>query len=569
MAFLTTITGPSKGAKHEISPGEIIIGRHPECKIVVEVGAVSRHHAKIVQSGDAIHLEDLKSRNGTFVNGQLISGSHALREGDQIRICEVEFSFHTGEQPGFMGPESTTGLLKDSGASGFGVVLVDDEASDPDSDSSSGGQVEVSKDSSGVVRLDAGTDAKLRALLDISRSLGGQLVLDEVLPATLESLFRIFPQADRGFIVLETPDGKLVPRWAQNRNKGEEGTVRISRTIIRQVMNEGTPIISLDAASDERFEMSESIADFRIRSMICAPLIDSDGKAFGALQIDTMDQKNRFNAIDIDLLSSVATQAGVAIHNAKLHENALQQQAVEQDLRLANDVQHAFLPLTAPDVPGYQFHSFYRAAHHIGGDYFDYIDLGEGRIGIIVADVVGHGVAAAMYMAKLSAETRFCLASEPDPAKAIDKLNERMCALPVEQFVTFLLVVLDPGENTMTIVNAGHMPPIVLSSDGKTLSEPGEEESGVPIAVMDGFEYERITIPIQPGEMAVMYTDGINEAMDINDEEFGMERVRAAVLAGGKPEVIGERILGEISTFAGNAAQFDDMCIVILGRDKP
>ncbi|QDS90092.1 Phosphoserine phosphatase RsbU [Rosistilla ulvae] len=566
MAFLSTISGPSKGARHEIPPGEIIIGRHPECKVVVEVGAVSRHHAKIVRSDDAIQLEDLKSRNGTFVNGQLISGLHTLREGDQIRICEVEFSFHTGEQPGFMGPESSTGLLNDSGGSGFGVVLVDDDGSDADLESSSG-QVEVQKDSSGVVRLDAGTDAKLRALLDISRSLGGQLVLDEVLPATLESLFRIFPQADRGFIVLETPDGKLVPRWAQNRSKSEEGTVRISRTIIRQVMNEGTPMISLDAASDERFEMSESIADFRIRSMICAPLIDSNGKAFGALQIDTMDQKNRFNAIDIDLLSSVATQAGVAIHNAKMHENALQQQAVEQDLRLANDVQHAFLPMSPPDVEGYEFHSFYRAAHHIGGDYFDYVDLGEGRVGIIVADVVGHGVAAAMYMAKLSAETRFCLASEPDPAKAIDKLNERMCSLPVEQFVTFLLLVLDPKEHTMTIVNAGHMPPIVLSPDGK-LSEPGEEESGVPIAVMDGFEYERITVPIKPGDLAVLYTDGINEAMDINDEEFGMERVRAAVLAGGKPEVIGERILAEISDFAGNAPQFDDMCIVILGRNK-
>ncbi|QDV70463.1 Phosphoserine phosphatase RsbU [Rosistilla carotiformis] len=566
MAFLSTISGPSKGARHEIPPGEIIIGRHPECKVVVEVGAVSRHHAKIVRSDDSIQLEDLKSRNGTFVNGQLISGLHTLREGDQIRICEVEFSFHTGEQPGFMGPESTAGLLKDPAGSGFGVVLVDDDADDSELDSSSG-HVEVQKDSSGVVRLDAGTDAKLRALLDISRSLGGQLVLDEVLPATLESLFRIFPQADRGFIVLETPEGKLVPRWAQNRNKGEEGTVRISRTIIRQVMNEGTPMISLDAASDERFEMSESIADFRIRSMICAPLIDSDGKAFGALQIDTMDQKNRFNAIDIDLLSSVATQAGVAIHNAKLHENALQQQSVEQDLRLANDVQHAFLPMSPPDVEGYEFHSFYRAAHHIGGDYFDYVDLGEGRVGIIVADVVGHGVAAAMYMAKLSAETRFCLASEPDPATAIDKLNERMCALPVEQFVTFLLVVLDPKSHTMTIVNAGHMPPIVLSPNGE-LSEPGEEESGVPIAVMDGFEYERITLPIQPGELAVMYTDGINEAMDINDDEFGMERVRAAVLAGGKPEQIGERILSEISKFAGNAPQFDDMCIVILGRNK-
>ena len=562
MAFLSTISGPSKGERNEIHDGEAIIGRHPDCQIVVEVGAVSRHHAKIIASGDDIHLKDLGSRNGTFVNGQLISEPHLLREGDQIRICEVEFSFHHGQQPGFMGAGTATQLLDDS-SSAFGVLLVDDEADGDESTS----QVAVRRDDSGTVRVEASNDVRLKALLEISSSLGGQLELDEVLPATIEGLFRIFPQADRGFIVMETDDGKLIPRWAQNRSQEEEGaTIRISRTIIREVMDGRVPVLSLDAASDSRFEMSDSIVDFKIRSMICAPLIDSDGKAFGALQIDTTDQKNRFDEADTDVLASVATQAAVAIHNAKLHENALQQLSVEQDLRLANDVQAAFLPLQPPDAQGYKFNSFYRAANHIGGDYFDYIDLGDNGIGIVVADVVGHGVAAAMYMAKLSAETRFCLASEPDPAIAINMLNERMSAVPVEQFVTFLLVVLDPRQHTMTIVNAGHMPPMILSAGGE-LSEPGEEESGIPIAVMDGMEFERILVPIKPGDIVVMYTDGINEAMDAKDEEFGMERVRTAVLAGGQPKDIGERILSEIETFAAGAAQFDDMCIVIFGRD--
>ncbi len=561
MPYLYMTVGPNEGSRHELREGEYLIGRHPDCHIVVSVGAASRQHAKVVCTGDRVTVEDLGSRNGTHVNGKLLSREHVLSEGDQLRICEVEYRFQSDAAPAFLGPESSNRLMDDS-PSGINVMLVDDGGGDTSAPSG----IEIVRDASGTVRVDAGADVKLAALLEISRSLGGRLVLDEVFPSTLESLFRIFPQADRGFIVLETSDGKLIPRWAQTRRADDQDeAIRISSTIIRQVMNSREPMISLDAASDDRFEMSESIADFRIRSMICTPLLDAEGEAFGALQIDTMDQKNRFSEKETDLLQAVAVQVAVAIRNAKLHEQTMQQAAVEQDLQLANDVQSAFLPGTAPSVDEYEFHSFYRAAHHIGGDYFDYIHLDDGRIGIVIADVVGHGVAAAMYMAKLSAETRFCLASEADPAIAIARLNQRMSALPVEQFVTFLLIVLDPNSHSMTIVNAGHMPPIVLATDG-TLSEPGEEESGVPIAVIDDMDYESVTVPIKPGDMAVMYTDGINEAMDKNDEEFGMQCVRAAVMAGGSAQDIGNRILSGIEDFAAGAAQFDDMCIVIMGR---
>ena len=165
-----------------------------------------------------------------------------------------------------------------------------------------------------------------------------------MLPQVLKSLFKIFVQADRGFIVMETPDGKLVPRWVRVRREDVNDTLRISRTIIRQVMEAKEAILSADAASDERFEMSQSIADFRIRSMMCAPLMDNEGNAFGALQIDTLDQRHRFTKEDLELLVSTASQAAIAIQNAQMHEAALRQRELARDMQLANEVQHGFLP---------------------------------------------------------------------------------------------------------------------------------------------------------------------------------------------------------------------------------
>ena len=229
-------------------------------------------------------------------------------------------------------------------------------------------------------------------------------------------------------------------------------------------------------------------------------------------------------------------------------------------------MQQAFLPDSEPSGTGYRVSSFYQAANHIGGDYFDYIEMADGRIGVVVADVVGHGVAAAMFMAKLSAETRFCLAREPDVAQAIVQLNDRMSRLQVERFITFLLVVIDPASECITIVNAGHMAPVIRSHQDGAICEPGEEESGLPIAIDSGMDYEAVQHPMNVGDLAVLYTDGIDEAMDANDQLFGIERVRELTAEGGDADAVKERIVTEVRNHIGDAAPFDDMCLVVLER---
>lgn len=558
MAFLSTNSnGDESDNRFDLVAGETSIGRHPECGIVVDAGAVSRYHAKIVANGNEFMVQDLGSRNGTFLNGQLLSKPEHLREGDRIRISEIEFVFHSGEVPEFARGDNVT-----FDGANFGIMMVDDQETEQLSNNQ---KVEFRSSSDGL-KMVATSEAKLEALLRINGNLSNALALDEVLPKVLTSLFDIFPAADRGFVVMADESGNIVPRWVKTRTMVDETeTVRISRTIIREVMKNGQAILSMDASEDSRFDSSQSIADFSIRSMICAPLTDGEGRAFGALQIDSTQGRGQFREEDTDLLSGVAAQAGIVINNARMHEQALKQKEVEQDLIIAKQVQQAFLPQTPPVASGFRVSSFYQAAHHIGGDYFDYIHLSDGRVAIVVADVVGHGVAAAMFMAKLSAETRFCLASEPDVAKAICRLNDSMSKLDVEKFITFLLVVIDPTSESAVIVNAGHMPPILRRADG-SISEPGGEESGLPIAIDEGMDYEAVEMKLNVGDLAVLYTDGINEAMNSADEEFTMVKVRKLTAEGGDAEVIKDRIVKSVLEHVGSAPPFDDMCLVVIER---
>jgi serine phosphatase RsbU (regulator of sigma subunit) len=326
-------------------------------------------------------------------------------------------------------------------------------------------------------------------------------------------------------------------------------------------MDSKEAILSADAASDERFEMSQSIADFRIRSMMCAPLLDNEGRALGALQIDTLDQRQRFTKDDLELLVSTASQAAVAIQNAQLHEQALKQRELERDMRLAIEVQHDFLPDKRPILPTYEFFDFYQPAAQIGGDYFDYIPLPDGRLAVVVADVVGHGVAAALLMAKLSAETRFSLFTEPTPAAALTKLNEKLCESNMQRFVTMIQVILDPARHRATIVNAGHMAPLHRLASG-TIEEPGETLSGLPLGVTDALGYEQCEIEIGPGGLLTLYTDGINESLDASGTFYTIERLKDQVRQHLSEPSTSVRPSSRTSAASLARPQNDDMCLV-------
>ncbi|MCA9188762.1 MAG: SpoIIE family protein phosphatase [Pirellulaceae bacterium] len=551
MAFLQALNGPDRGRRYPLEQPTILVGRHPQCDIIVDVGAVSRKHAQVIVDGDRVYLEDLNSRNGTYVNENLVTNRQLLKENDEIRICDVTLVFTSGDQKQQEhGSVVTQVLLEDTSPSKSSTIMTKLDAT--------GGS---------EFRLTASAEAKLKAMLEITRALGQALALDDVLPKVLNSLFKIFIQADRGFIVLKDGSGNLIPRWTKLRRSDEDDMIRISRTIVTRVMEMKEAILSADATTDSRFDMSQSIADFRIRSMMCAPLIDSEGKVLGVLQLDTADQKQRFQAEDLEVLVSVASQAAIAIHNAQMHEAALEQKALQRDLELARRVQRGFLPQRRPKLDVFEFFDFYRPANQIGGDYFDYVTLRDGRIATIVADVVGHGVAAALLMAKLSTEARFHLATTDDPAQAVFRLNNALCEdSEGDRFVTFVMSVLDPTSNDIVVVNAGHPLPLLRSNEGY-LGWIGGERTGLPLGIAEDFEFEPETFTLQCGDQLAMFTDGISEAMNDVGDQYSNQRIEAALRTSQERfEMWAESLLSDVDRFMGNTSQYDDMCLVCVRR---
>ena len=232
MAFLTAISGSSYGSRFELTKKSTVMGRHPDCDVVIEAGAVSRQHASIEMVGDDYLLQDLKSRNGTFLNGHLVDKPSPLHDGDLIRICDVEYSFHNPALQGSselmldsanLGSKLGSGFVSGSGSgfgSGVGVMLID-EVEEAKHQRAIQSKLDFRGSTHGT-QLVSTAESRLQAVLDITQNLGHAVSLEDVLPKVLDTLFRVFLQADRAFIVL-VEDGELIPKWVKTRNPDHQG----------------------------------------------------------------------------------------------------------------------------------------------------------------------------------------------------------------------------------------------------------------------------------------------------------------------------------------------------------
>lgn len=560
MAVLEAIKGLTPGQSFPLERQCAVLGRHPDCDIVLDVGAISRQHARILKHGDGFFVEDLHSRNGTFLNEQIVRGQQKLAENDRLRICDLVFVFRQGT-----GQAAGAATQEEPGDTG--ALMVDDNGHSGGS-STFMSKLDVSSGKQGI-RLTVNAEVKLKALLEIGQNLSRALGLSDVLPKVLDSLFTIFLQADRGFIVLEDPATKrLVPKAVRHRRENVTERIRISRTIIKEVMAGKEAVLSADAATDSRFDMSESIVDFHIHSMMCAPLIGSEGRVLGVIQIDTVDPRHRFGGEDLEVLAAIASQAAIAVENAQLHEVALQESIFERDLALAHKVQQGFLPAVRPQVEGYEFYDFYEPANQVGGDYYDYVPIPGGRLAVAVADVSGKGISAALLMAKLSADARYCLVSEPTPAAAVSRLNRAFCESRWEdRFVTLVLAVLDPLRHEVTIVTAGHMAPLRRFADGRVEPVALEHSGGLPLGIEADIQYGQLPITLSPGDALLLYSDGVTDAMNAAGEFYGLKRLQDQL---GSPAesvmALGGRVLDHVQGFVGSHPQSDDMCVTCFGR---
>lgn len=544
---------------YELKSDEFVLGRLPECDIQLQSNMVSRKHARVVRRGREFVLEDLGSGNGSFVNGKRITEPVALRHDDRIKLGPVLLRFESDEPAA-----RPRGGADSPGATDVqGAFELDDSVED--SSSTIMGSVGAT---GGFGMLDVQPQAKLKAVLEISRALVGTHEPEKLLPKVLDSLFEIFPHADRGCVLLKDPaTGRMIPRAIKHRRGETDESVKISRTILQQVLEQKQAILSADAASDSRFRASESISALTIRSMMCVPMLSVAGDPMGVINIDTQNPLAQFKAEDLDLMIAVAGQAALSYESARLLASHVEKQKQDAEMGIARTVQHALLPENMPDLDGYEFFASYEAAQAVGGDYYDVMERPDGRICLAFGDVAGKGVPASLVMSRLSSAVRNIVEYVSDPAEAVMRLNNHMCAKAVEgRFVTFVLVILDPIAHTMSVVNAGHMSPLIRHTDGR-VEELDEASVGVPLGVVEGFPFQAVECTLEPGDCVVIYTDGVSEAMNPKSELYGMERLRDFVAkTGGRPLDLGPAIREDVKKHANGRAQNDDITLMVFGR---
>jgi phosphoserine phosphatase RsbU/P len=529
----------------------LLLGRHPDCDttdLFSGVTGVSRQHAVIERDGDQYLLEDKGSRNGTLLNGKPLTGKKPLRNADRIDICGIELTFLADRADASPNAPSTGE-----------VPLVDDPLQTPRS-------LTVFAVAPPTPVTPAGYSAgKLRALTQMLKRLGRSIDVDETLRELLAGLFAIFPQAERGFVAFAEGPDKITLRATHFRHGEPEAPPGLSRTLVNHILTRREAVLWSDHQEEDDQLISQSMVALKIHSAMCAPLLDGEGEPFGLVQIDTSQPLESFVADDLEVMSGAVSQAAVAVRFARLHEEGLRRQAIERDLQLARQVQFSLLPAECPSLDNYQFFAYYQAAQEVGGDYYDFIELPNQRLAVVVADVAGKGVSAALLMAKLSGELKYHLSCE-SPRAAISRMNDSLCNSGSGRFVTLLLAILERTTHRLTLINAGHLTPLVRRSSG-AVEAIGASQRGVALGILPGREYKELRVDIAPGDTWFVFTDGFTEADNPQGEMYGVNRIQEQ-LAQNPSGVhqLGERLVGDVHRFMAKHSQNDDMCLVTWGR---
>ncbi|MCR5360270.1 MAG: SpoIIE family protein phosphatase [Thermoguttaceae bacterium] len=573
-SFLKTASADLRNqVRYPIDKEMVDIGRHHQCDIRLTDDAVSRLHARIQFDRGQYTIEDKNSSNGTFVNGRRISRAVVLHDGDRVRIGSREFLFESDAAGARRPPASPVYSV--------GSVILDESLSKDSISFTS--QVDLRNVAQQPLirqpQADIAAELKnLRTKFDVTMSMMKNLgkVTDRrgLLPEFFVNLLRLFPQAD--VVSALGPDGgssrlKLLD-W-RVRGGGSEKPVRISRSIPQYVFDNEKAIISDSPASDPRFNAGEdSVLKKDVYSAMAVPIFKYEEEKKSPLAVVLVESRTgetKFSDSDLDLLIAIANQIGLYSENLKYQDLRHQEEMLEKELELAKQVQTALLPSEPPKYSCYTFFDYYRPAKTIGGDFYDFIRLPEGRLAVVLADVSGKGIPAALLAAKLSSDVRTALTSEKTPVDALKRLGYTFKTRRLEgRFITMIVLVLEPGNGRLHLFNAGHDTPFLRRADG-SVEQVGYGKHGAPIAVDPEQECEEVVVDLMPGDAFVMMTDGIPDAADSDGARFTTKRTRLFLenLKSSSSADIGEGLIAEVRRFVGSAPQADDQCVIVVGRN--
>ncbi len=555
---------PDRAAEHfQISRLRVTIGRSARNDLCIPDPFASRVHAEVRNEGDEYFLQDLGSANGTLYNGSIVETPITLTRGGRIQIGETEIVFNDSAFP------------LSSGA----TMITDNSSSIPEAtialssaDRTTSGLFEAIEDA----RTKSEDSAEHRAvakqsdLLALISKVGVALLASVTLNETLEQIvalvFEAVP-ADRCMIMMrdeKNPELKVAVARLRDR-VGEVGEIRISRSVIDEVVANGKSVLTSDAQADPRFAGGTVMLQ-GVRSVLAVPL-GVGSNVFGIIYADSPLAEGRFTEDHLKVLTTLASVAAIRVENARLTEEQMERERLEREQQVASEIQQRFLPATAPIVTGYELQGISFPCYEIGGDYYDFIQREDGRLVVALGDVSGKGTAAALLMSSLHAAVHAQADIHDSLVKTISAVNRYLVdSIPANRFVTLFYAELDPQNGSLSFLNAGHNPPLIVHTGG-TMEQLAS--GGLPLGIMTNADFREGRTKLYPGDVLVIYSDGVSEATNPNGEEFGPTRLYEVVArnleasAGG----IRDRIESALTKFCQGTPAADDITLVIVKRN--
>jgi serine phosphatase RsbU (regulator of sigma subunit) len=535
-------------------------------------------HAEVRKRGDVFWIADLGSANGTLVNTARLTAPLQLRDRDIIRIgeTEIEYSERADTAPA---QGRTSILFSDSGFAPLPEATIVADARNSAAnlisslELSQRTQISPPVGQATLVSKSVEDDA-LAVISRVSLTLLRPLSLDETLLQVLECVFEVVP-ADRGYVMLfEAPeeDAKGAPELVCKAMKmrtpaatNDPVNVEISRTISDQVLKHSRSVLTSDAQQDPRFQERQSIVLGGFRSVMAVPLAVEE-RISGMIYVDNPFHTNRFTERDLQLLTLIAGVAAIRIENVRLLEVQQEQKRLANELALASEIQFRLHPETPPAIPGYDVVGVSFPCYEVGGDYYDFIEKPDGRCVIALGDVSGKGTSAALLMSSIHAAVRAHTRTRLSASEIVSEINQYMYDnTPANRYVTLFYSELDARSHQLTYINGGHNSPLLARASGEVTRL---DIGGFPVGITPFGDYREGWVEIEPGDVMVLYSDGVTESLNEDGEEFSEARLIEIVQKNRGRSAAGlrDRIDEALTKFVGRASAVDDLTIVILKR---
>lgn len=550
--FYVYVSAPGMAArKFPLEKPVTTIGRSSMNDLPISDKMLSRQHARIVKDDNGgLQVEDLGSRNGTFLNGERLAAPQPLKAGDRITLGGVTLKLES---------ESTTRVRIEAG----GADALDNTILKASAELLRAQHQETDP------RLPAEQLSKLIESLRVVNELTIELLrdvsVDELMKFLMDKVFETL-MPDRGVVLLRSRvTNELIPAVVRVAEGMSADDIRLSKTLVAQVVEKRNGLILMDTSTGSGVSLADSIRLSGIKSVLAAPL-ENEGEVVGLIYVDSQVGHRSFEEADLRLLTSLANVAAAKIQNARLMAEAAEKKQMDREFALAREIQQRLLPESPPSIPGYELHGSNTASRQVSGDYFDFRVRQDKKVYMAIADVCGKGVGPALLMASLQASFHAWADESVPVAEMTGRLSEAISRRAgTDRFITFVLVLLDPSTGEFEYTNAGHNPGILLRTD-KSMQELSSH--GLPLALFPGKPYTSSKLQLAPGDLLFLYTDGVTEANSPDGDEFGFPRLKEFIGArvGKAPGEIEEELLKDLEDHAQGEPFADDRTLVMVRR---